>query len=199
MAKTVRKKRAPRKTTSKPRASATKGKKKTSAVDEQAQMEAWQKTMTPGAGHARLEPMVGTWIAKTTMVMGPGAPPAVSEGVSDQRLILGGRYLEQHYRGTVMGMPFEGRGYTAYDNARNRYVGTWMDNFGTGMMHSVGSGKPSDRKIDFEAESHDPNGKKRKLECILRIADSNHHSFEMWTKGPGGKRFRTMRIEYSRT
>src|SRR5262245_14117777 len=155
--------------------------------------------MTPGPGHARFEPMVGTWIAKTTMVMGPGAPAAVSEGVSDQRLILGGRYLEQHYRGSAMGMPFEGRGYTAYDNARKRYVGTWMDSFGTGMMHSSGKGKPSDKRIDFEAESHDPSGKKMKIDCNHKLQDRDNHTSEEWTKRPGGKRFRTMLIEYSRT
>src|SRR6185503_19346937 len=111
MAKSTRKKSVPRKSAPRPDAkkSAKKSARKPAARDEQAQMEAWQRTMTPGAGHARLEPMVGTWIAKTTTVMGPGATPMVSEGVSDHRLILDGRYLEQHYRGSAMGMPFEGR------------------------------------------------------------------------------------------
>ena len=201
MAKSTRKKSVPRKSAPRPAAkkSAKKSARKPAARDEQAQMEAWQRTMTPGAGHARFEPMVGTWIAKTTMVMGPGATPMVSEGVSDHRLILDGRYLEQHYRGSAMGMPFEGRGYTAYDNARKRYVGTWMDNFGTGMMHSVGSGKPTDGRMDFTAESHDPMGKLVKFDCRLTIRDRNHHTYEMWTKAPGGKRYRCMLIEYSRT
>jgi hypothetical protein len=199
MAKTARKTRATSKSAGRSRAAATKRKKKPAASDEQAQMEAWQRTMTPGPGHARFEPMVGTWTAKTTMTMGPGAPKMVSEGVSDHRLILGGRYLEQHYRGTAMGMPFEGRGYTAYDNARGRYVGTWMDTFGTGMMHSVGSGKPSAKRMDFEAESHDPSGKRMKFDCALKVRDKDHHTYEMWTKAPGGKRYRCMLIEYTRT
>src|SRR5262245_41373451 len=144
------------------RSSAPKRRKKPAAMDEQAQMDAWQKTMMPGAHHARLEPMVGVFATRTTMTMGPGAPAMTSEGVSAHRLILGGRYLEQSYRGDAMGMPFEGRGYTAYDNARGKYVGTWMDTFGTGMMHSVGVGKPSDKRIDFEAESINPMGKRVK-------------------------------------
>ena len=198
MAKSTRKKSVPRKKAARTKTT-TGRRRKPAAVDEAAQMEAWQRTMAPGTGHARFDPMVGTWIAKTTMVMGPGAPPMTSEGVSDHRLILGGRYLEQHYRGSAMGMPFEGRGYTAYDNTRKRYVGTWMDNFGTGMMHSVGSGKPSDKRIDFAAESHDPMGKLVKFDCRLEIQDKDHHTYEMWTKAPNGKRYRCMRIEYTRT
>ena len=55
-------------------------------------------------------------------------------------------------------MAFQGIGYTGYDNARNRYVGNWMDTFSTGIMTSLGVGKPSDRTMDFEAEAHQPGG-----------------------------------------
>jgi hypothetical protein len=193
--KKTAKNRAPAKSKSGGRAS----RRKASPQDEQAMMAAWQKSMTPGAGHARLGPMVGLWTTRTTMTMNPGAPPQVSEGVSEHRLILGGRYLEQSYRGTAMGMPFEGRGYTAFDNVRGCYVGTWMDTFGTGMMHSVGVGRPSDAKIDFESESYDPSGKRVRFDCRIRMRDRDHHSYEMWTKDPRGRRYRVMLVEYTRS
>lgn len=170
-----------------------------SEKDMEATRAAWQKSMTPGAGHERLVPMVGMWIARTTMSMDPGAPPQISEAVSDHRFILGGRYLEQSYRGTAMGMPFEGRGYTGYDNVKGRYVGTWMDTFGTGFMSSVGVGRPTSKKIDFEAESLDPSGKRIRFDCKITVQDNDHHTYEMWTKGPGGRRTRVMLVEYSRT
>ncbi len=108
------------------------------------------------------------------------------------------RYLEQVYRGTSMGMPFEGIGFTGYDNTQRKYVGTWMDNFGTGLMSSVGVGKPTAEALDFEAEAVDPTGKRVRFSCKIRVQDRNRHTYEMWTKAPNGRKFRTMMVEYTR-
>ena len=66
--------------------------------------------------------------------MAPGADPMVMDGTSENRWVMGGRYLEQRFNGNFMGMPFEGIGYTGYDNVKKQYWGTWMDNMSTGMM-----------------------------------------------------------------
>jgi hypothetical protein len=97
-----------------------------------------------------------------------------------------------------MGMPFEGLGYTGYDNVRRKYVGTWMDSFGTGLMNSIGVGKPKDDEMDFESEAFEPTGQVRKFWSKIRIADPDHHSWEMWTKAPNGRRFCMMKVDYSR-
>jgi uncharacterized protein DUF1579 len=175
-----------------------KAKPKAKAPSQEEMMAQWQAAMTPGAAHARLTPLVGTWNAKTTFVMSPGAPAQVSDGTSVHRLVLGGRYLEQHYRGTSMDMPFEGIGFTGYDNVQQRYVGTWMDSFGTGLMNSLGVGRPTDERIDTVSEAIDPSGKKVVFDTIVRIQNHEHHTFEMWTKGPDGKKYRVMLIEYKR-
>jgi hypothetical protein len=167
-------------------------------MSEEEMMAQWQAAATPSAGHARLMPMVGTWKATTTFTMAPGAPEQVHPGSSVHRLVLGGRYLEQVYKGTAMGMPFEGIGFTGYDNVRQRYVGAWMDTFGTGLMTSVGVGRPTDDRIDFLAEAIEPSGKKKEFDAIVRIRNHGSHSYEMWTKDESGKRFRTMLIEYER-
>jgi hypothetical protein len=73
-----------------------------------------------------------------------------------------------------------------------------MDTFGTGLMNSIGTGKPTDSVIDSEAEVIDPSGKPMRFWCKVRIQDRDHHSYEMWTKAPNGRRFRTMLIEYTR-
>jgi len=180
---------------------ASKSKKKPSKpkpLSQDAMMAMWQEAMTPSDGHRRLEPMAGTWRAKTTFFMTPGDPPQVSEGKSVHRWVVGGRYLEQSYTGTSMGMPFEGLGYTGYDNVKKRYVGAWMDSFSTGLMQSVGVGRPTPAKMNFVAESFEPSGKKIVFETTLKIADNDHHTYEMWTKAPNGKKLRTMLVEYTR-
>ena len=168
------------------------------AMTEAEMMTQWQAAMTPSAGHARLMPMVGTWRTKTTFQMSPGAPEQISEGTSVHRLVLGGRYLEQVYKGSAMGMPFEGIGFTGYDNVQQRYVGTWMDTFGTGLMNSLGVGRPTVEKMEFISETIEPSGQKQIFESIVRIRGHEHHSYEMWTKSPTGKLHRTMLVEYVR-
>lgn len=170
--------------------------KRAKRVDPEAMMQMWQKAMTPSTGHQWLEPMVGSFHARTTFTMMKGGEPSVSEGSSENRWVLGGRYLEQVYRGTSMGMPFEGIGFTGYENAKKRYVGTWMDTFSTGLMSSIGVGKPSARGMEFEAMAHDPSGRVQKFLCKIIIQDHDHHSYEMWAKGP--QRFRSMLVEYTR-
>jgi len=173
-------------------------KSKSAAMSEAAMMAQWQEAMTPSAGHARLMPMVGTWRATTTFTMAPGAPEQVHGGTSVHRLVLGGRHLEQIYKGMSMGMPFEGIGYTGFDNVKKRYVGTWMDTFGTGVMNSVGVGRPTDERIDFVCEATEPSGKTKVFDAIVRIKNHGRHSYEMWTKGPNGKSYRVMLVEYER-
>jgi hypothetical protein len=183
------------KSKAKPKAASTRAPKAQSEAEMMAQ---WQAAMTPSDGHARLMPMVGTWKATTTFTMAPGAPSQTSEGSSVHRFVLGGRYLEQNYKGMSMGMPFEGHGFTGYDNVQKRYVGVWMDTFGTGLMSSISTGKPSDERIDFVCEAVEPSGKKRLFDAIVRVRDHEHHSYEMWTKGPNGKPYRVMLVEYER-
>lgn len=191
--KTVRK--APRKPVGRRPAAR---KRPTKSMDPEAMMAAWRKAATPAESHRRLDPLVGTFATKTTFTMDPGAPPHVSEGTSVHRWVLGGRYLEQVYRGSSMGMPFEGLGYTGYDNVQGKYIGTWMDTFGTGLMNSVGIGKPSGEALDFAAVAIDPTGKRVTFTCKVRIQNHDRHTYEMWTKAPNGKTYRTMLVEYTR-
>ncbi len=181
-----------------PKSKAPAASKRAGKRQSEAEMMAqWQSAMTPSEGHARLMPMVGTWHATTTFKMASDAPEQVSDGSSIHRLVLGGRFLEQIYKGTSMGMPFEGIGFTGFDNVRQRYVGMWMDTFGTGIMNSISTGKPTDKRIDFTCEAIEPSGQKRIFEAIVRINGHEHHSYEMWTKGDKGM-YRVMLVEYER-
>lgn len=185
----------------KPKAKAKARPKKRAAPKPPSQeemMAMWHKAATPAEGHRRLEPTVGSFRTKTTFTMMPGEPSQTSEGVSEHRWVLGGRYVEQLYKGSSMGMPFEGIGFTGYDNVRKMHVGTWMDSFGTGFMHSVGVGRPKDNEMRYESESMEPSGRRVFFESTVRIQDHDHHTYEMWTKAPNGKRYRMMLVEYTR-
>jgi hypothetical protein len=169
------------------------------SAEEMAAMEKWQQAMTPGANHKLLDGMVGTFDTKTTFWMAPGAPPMSSTGTSVNSWIMGGRYVEQRFKGSAMGQPFEGLGYTGYDNVSGKFWGTWIDSMSTGVMSSVGSSSDGGKSYTFTATMNDPmTGKTTQSEERITVIDHDHHNFEMWGAGPDGKNFKMMEVNYTR-
>jgi Protein of unknown function (DUF1579) len=165
--------------------------------EQKAQMDAMMKAMTPGDAHKKLDPLVGTFEAKVSMWMAPGAPPEVSTGTSVNAWALGGRFVEQHYTGTAMGQPFSGIGYSGYDNIRKQYVSTWIDTMSTAPMISTGSLEGN--VMNSTSSVDDPvSGKPQKIKEKLTITDKDHHKLEMWSPAPDGKMFKMMEITYNR-
>lgn len=163
-----------------------------------AMMEAMMKAAIPGAAHKVLDGMVGSWDTKVMSWMAPGTHPMTGVGTSENKWILGGRYVEQRFKGDFMGMPFEGLGYTGYDNVKKHYFGTWMDNMGTGMMTSVSTGGDG-KTMMFKGTYADPmTGKDTVVEEKVTWIDADHHNMEMWSPGPDGKMFKSMEIQYTR-
>jgi hypothetical protein len=168
-------------------------------ADEKAMMEKWLQVATPSAGHKALEPVVGTWDAKITMWMAPGAPPQESTGTSENKWVLGGRFVQQSYDGNFMGQPFSGVGYTGYDNFKKKYVGTWMDTMGTMIMVSQGSADATGKTLSMTSTIDDVmTGKPTNVKSEIKIVDADHHVMEMWGPDPTGKQFKTMEIHYTR-
>ncbi|MEO8350070.1 MAG: DUF1579 domain-containing protein, partial [Acidobacteriota bacterium] len=164
-----------------------------------AMMEAWAKVATPGEAHKMLATSVGTWDTTVKSWWQPGAPPMESKGTAENRMIMGGRFLEGRFTGTMMDMPFEGLGYTGYDNYKKQFVSTWMDNMGTSIMTSVGKADSTGKTITFTGEMDDPmEGKTKPVKNTMTIVDNDHQTFEMWSPGPDGKMAKMMEIHYMR-
>lgn len=169
------------------------------AADEKAAMDAMMKAATPGDAHKKLSPMAGTWTTDVKMWMAPGAAPAAGSGTAENTWALDGRWLEQRFNGTFMGMPFTGIGYTGYDNIKKQYVGTWMDTMTTAMMISSGKAEADGKSITFNSTMDDPmTGKTSPVKEKVTVVDDDHHTLEMWGAGPDGKMFKMMEISYTR-
>jgi hypothetical protein len=163
-----------------------------------AYMEAMMKAGTPGDPHKALAVMEGTWNTTVKAWMAPGAEPMTSEGVSEMKMVLGGRYLHQTFKGNFGGMPFEGLGYTGYDNVKKQYWGTWMDNMSTAMMSSKGE-MSEGGAMTFSGTMTDPmTGEDQPVKEKIRMEGNDRIEMEMWGPGPDGKMFKTMEIVYTR-
>ena len=167
-------------------------------AEQKAMMEAWMKAMTPGDAHKMLEGMVGDFDAKVMMWEAPDSQPSVETGVSESRWVMGGRFVESKFNGSMMGMPFQGLGYTGYDNVKKEYWSTWMDNTSTGIMMSTGSTADGGKTWTWSGSMTDPMGKTVMLDQKIVVKDKDHHTWEMWAPAPDGKKFKMMQIDYSR-
>ena len=167
-------------------------------MDMQAIMEVYMKLATPGAPHKVLASMVGSWNAKIKSWMEPNKPPMESEGTSEQKMLLGGRFLQQDFTGEMMGSPFTGIGVTGYDNHTKKYVSTWMDSMGTAILVFEGAAGADGMTITQEARYDDPVKGPMKWRSVTRLVDDNTHVFELYGADKSGKEEKMMEITYTR-
>jgi Protein of unknown function (DUF1579) len=171
---------------------------KAPVMDEKAMQEMWTKLATPGDAHKWIAKGEGSWDAKVTMYE-PDKPPTESTGVMESKLKLGGRWLEQQFEGSFMGQPFHGIGFLGYDNAKKKYVSTWVDTMSTAIMVSEGTMDATGKMLISNSMMDDPMlGKPVKVKTVYTVQDDDHGLYEMWSPGPDGKPRKQMEIAYTR-
>jgi hypothetical protein len=137
---------------------------------------------TPGAGHKVLDPLVGEWEVQARFWMGGQDGPATeSKATAKTQWTLGGRYLQEDFMGEMMQQPFQGRGVTAYDNFKKKYISTWTDTLSTGVFISEGSADEGGKVLTFVGKMDEPmTGQKDKpTKYIIRIVSPDKHVMEM--------------------
>src|SRR5438552_14247175 len=103
-------------------------KKQNPGAEMEAMMQEYQKLSLPGPEHHFLAQRVGKWDHVTKMWFDPKAEPNISNGTTEYRLIMDGRYLVQEVSGEFMGKPFHGMGIIGYDKFKKQYTNSWVDN-----------------------------------------------------------------------
>jgi uncharacterized protein DUF1579 len=168
--------------------------------EQQAMMDKMAKAATPGPQHAMFAKMAGEWSCTVKFQMDPSQPWQESQSTATITTLMDGRYIQEVASGQMMGAPFSGMGLYGYDNVSGKYVSSWIDNMGTGIMTSVGTSDATGKVINWNATMNDPvTGKASKSRMITTIVDNDHHTFEMFGVPPGGKKEKKMMtIDYVR-
>ena len=117
--------------------------------EQKAMMDKMAKAATPGAPHAMLTKMAGEWSCKVKYQMDPSQPWQESQSTATVTGLMDGRYIQEVDSGQMGGMPFNGMGLYGFDNVSGKYVSTWIDNMGTGIMSSVGTADASGKVINW--------------------------------------------------
>lgn len=170
------------------------------SAQQQAMMEKMAKAATPGPQHAMMAKMAGDWDCTVKYQMDPSQPMQEEKTSATITTIMDGRYIQETATGQMMGAPFNGMGIYGYDNVIGKYVSTWVDNMGTGIMKSEGVADKDGKVINWTATMSDPvTGKVQKERMVTTFVDDDHHTFEMYGVPPGGKKeMKMMTLEYSR-
>jgi hypothetical protein len=167
-------------------------------LDSAAQQKAWMDYATPGAPHKMMAEETGTWNCEMTFWMEPNGKPEKATSIADIKMVLGGRYQEANYKGTMMGQPFEGKSTLAYNNASKEFTTTFIDNMGTGMMVAMGPWDEASKSMTLKGDMVNPvNGKKTAYREVYTIVDANTRKMEMFdTKN--GEEYKSMEIMMKR-
>lgn len=164
-----------------------------------AAMAAMEKALAPGEPHKRLARLAGDWTYTNKMWMDPSQPPVDSTGTMHAETILGGRYVQSTWTGNMMGAPFEGRATDGYDNLAKKYVSSWVDNMGTGILYSTGTCDEKGTKCSYKGDMMDPmTGQKSYMRQEITWTDDNTFKNEMYGPGMDGKEFKWMEMTIKR-
>ncbi len=171
---------------------------KAPAADKAAMMEKMHAAMTPGAEQKALEAWAGKWTTASKFWMDPNAPAEESTGTAVTEMVYGGRFLKETYTGTAHGQPFEGVGYTGYDNVKKEYVGTWIDSMSTSIMHSTGQYDAASKTLTMGGNVSCPFNGDMKMRMETVVTDNDHHTLTGYMTGADGKEAKGMEIVYTR-
>lgn len=180
---------------------ATKETKTVVKPDSATAMKNWMEYMTPGAMQQMLAASDGNWVGETSMWMSPDAPPEKTTLTATHEMILGGRYQVVTHKGTMMGMPFEGVSTTAYDNARKKFINTWIDNTGTGVMYLEGTWDEATKTITYTGKmvaAEMGDGTETGVKQVFTFVDATHQEFTMYMVDEAGKETKTMEVKYTK-
>jgi hypothetical protein len=179
-----------------------------SKADMDKMMAQMMELAKPGENHKLLADLAGSWSYTVKMWMdpNPNAKPQESKGTCVRKAIFGGRYFQVDVGGKMempgpdgkpKEMEFKGTSIEGYDNVKKKFLATWCDNMGTGIMLSEGTYDPATKTFTYTGEIEMIPGMKQKIRETVKVVDKDHHMFE-WYEDRGGKEAKTMEISYTR-
>ena len=159
--------------------------------------------------HKLLASTAGTWNYTVKMWMNPdpNAKPQESKGTATRKMVLDGRYLTGDYAGKMQ-MPgpdgkmkeftFHGMGVEGFDNVKQKFFATWIDNMGTGIEISEGTYDPATKSFTYTSEIEPVPGFKQPVREVIKVADKDHMMLEWYENAGSPKERKTMEIDYTR-
>lgn len=179
-----------------------------SAEDMQKMMQQMMEFSKLNENHKLLSALDGTWSYTVKMWMdgNTSAKPQESKGTAVRKSMMDGRFVEMDVTGKMQmpsadgkmkDMTFKGHAMEGYDNVKKKFVSTWMDNMGTGIMMAEGDYDAASKTLTYVGEFEMMPGMKQKIRETVKLTDKDHMTLE-WFEDRGGQEMKTMQIDYTR-
>jgi hypothetical protein len=156
---------------------------------------------TPGMMHQHLAKDIGVWDGKTTMWAAPDTEPMKSESTATIKPMMDGRFTSCEIKGDMPGMgPYNAFGIYGFDNVSQKFVSTFIDNHGTGIMNGEGELSKDGKTLTWKFTYNCPIVKKPVvLREVETVTGPNTKRLEMFGAHPkSGKEFKMMSIELTK-
>lgn len=156
-----------------------------------------QQARAADDGLALLKRDVGTWDCEVKVFADPTAAPAVSKGV-ETNFMVGDHWLIGHFKGSVMGMDFQGASQTTYDAEKKKFVGTWVDSMSPHPMKTEGSWDEKTQTLTTVGTGKDPSGADMKTKMVVVYGKDESRVFSMY-QVVNGAEMKMMEIKYTKS
>jgi hypothetical protein len=177
-----------------------------SAEDMQKMMAQMMELSKLNDNHKLLASLAGSWTYSLKSWIDPKAPPTESKGTATRKAIMDGRFFVGDFNGKfkmpgadgkMKDMDFKGMSIEGYDNVKQKFFSSWVDNMGTGTMMSEGTYDPATKTFTYTGEYEATPGMKSAVRETLKINDKDHHDFEFYEDRGQGE-MKSMEISYTR-
>jgi Protein of unknown function (DUF1579) len=155
-----------------------------------------------------LADLAGTWDFTVKMWMGgdTSKKPDESKGTATRKAIMDGRFFVSDVSwkmempdpdGKKKQMDFKGMTIEGYDNIKNKFVSTWLDNIATVILLLEGTYDPGGKTFTYNGECVMMPGVHVRFREVVKVLDKDHHAME-WYDDSGGQEMKLMQIGYTR-
>ncbi len=171
-------------------------------------MKAMMEMSNLNENHKLLASMNGefTYVVKMWMNGDSSSKPQEWTGTATRKSIMDGRFSVMDVKGKIQmpgpdgkmkDMDFAGHALDGYDNAKKKFVSTWVDSMGTGIMMMTGTYDAASKTFTYTGEYEMMPGMVQKVREVLKTPDANHMTLEYF-EDRGGQEAKTMQIDYTR-
>lgn len=155
-----------------------------SSMDDMMKMA--QQMAAPGEQHKLLAKLAGNWKFTGKFFM-PGQPPMEFAGRSENKLILGDRFLQVNGFSESQNPSLKVQSMTVYgfDKRIGKYTAWGIDTWGTYSVSAAGDYDAQTKTITLSGENEEPGMGKIPFKFILKLIDDAHYSLELHMQYPG--------------
>lgn len=146
--------------------------------------------------HKILKKMAGSWRGTGSLINSEGGAAEKILCKSTNKMILGGRFVEQKTTCKGAGFSFDGVGHFGYDVLSKTYVGASMTTADSGISTLAGS--RSSNKITFNISHNNADIRKRVTSRATLTINDGGHNYEIMAKDKSGALKPILSIKYAR-